>query len=87
MYAVITSIGNSGGLIGSMLGAFIINQLDITATSNYFYSLDFDNLWIICFISNVFIFVPILLLFFVNFNNAISVTKTAHQNESIEEVS
>ena len=33
MYAVITSTGNAGGFIGSMLGALIINALNITASS------------------------------------------------------
>jgi len=75
MYAVITSTGNAGGFIGSMLGAVIISALNITATN-------FDNLWIVCTISNVFIIIPVMLLYLINFNKAIEVTKTAHQNDS-----
>ena len=37
MYAVITSTGNAGGFIGSMLGAIIISALNITATSILFF--------------------------------------------------
>lgn len=55
MYSIITSVSNAGGLLGSMMGAIIIYLLDIT-------SKDFDNLWIICVISNLFVLIPIVLL-------------------------
>jgi hypothetical protein len=50
--------------------------------SQYTYLIiDFDNLWIMCVVSNVFIIIPMLLLYAVNFNKAIELTKLAHLNQ------
>jgi len=74
MYAVITSVSNAGGFLGSMFGALTISALNITSTN-------FDNLWIICTLSNVFIIIPMALLWIINFDKGIEVTKKAHINE------
>jgi len=74
MYAVITSVSNGGSFLGSMFGALTIKLLEITSTN-------FDNLWIICTLSNVFILIPMALLWIIDFDKGIKVTKVAHHNE------
>jgi len=61
MYALIMSINNLGGIIGSQIGAALTVYLGVTEKS-------MDNFWLLVFICNISTVLPLVLLFFcVNF--------------------
>jgi folate/biopterin transporter len=55
MYALIMSVNNLGGIVGSQVGAVLCTYLGVSATN-------LDNFWLLVFISNASSILPLLLI-------------------------
>ena len=55
MYALIMSINNLGGIVGSQLGAVLTTALGVTETN-------MENFWLLVFICNISTVLPLVLI-------------------------